>query len=78
MQLVLKFSWPIRLPISLRLNKTKPTKASVDDFISRIKNSRRHTDTLVALSIYKDVTGLPPVMWGPSIIGFGTHHYVYK
>jgi hypothetical protein len=41
-------------------NKTKPTSASVDDFIS------------------KEVTGLPPVMWGPSIIGFGSHHYVYE
>ena len=58
-------------------NKTKPTQASVDDFIAGIKNSRRHADTLVALSIYKEVTGFPPVMWGPSIIGFGIHHYVY-
>ncbi len=27
---------------------------------------------------YQQVTGLPPVMWGPSIIGFGTSHYVYE
>lgn len=58
-------------------NKTKPTSASVDDFIANIENPRRRTDALTALKIYKEVTGLPPVMWGPSIIGFGTHHYVY-
>jgi len=58
-------------------NKTKPTLASVDDFIAAIENHRRHSDALVALKIYKDVTALPPVMWGPSIIGFGTHQYVY-
>jgi len=59
-------------------NKTKPTSASVDDFIAKIENSRRRTDALTALKIYKEVTGLPPVMWGPSIIGFGSHHYVYE
>lgn len=58
-------------------NKTKPTSASVDDFIAAIENSRRRNDALTALKIYKEVTGLPPVLWGPSIIGFGTHHYVY-
>lgn len=58
-------------------NKTKPTSASVDDFIASIENSRRRTDALTALKIYKEVTGLPPVMWGPSIIGFGSIHYVY-
>ena len=58
-------------------NKTQPTSASVDDFIVGIESSRRRADALVALGIYKEVTALPPVMWGPSIIGFGTHHYVY-
>lgn len=59
-------------------NKTKPTSASVDDFIANIENPRRRTDALTALRIYKEVTRLPPVMWGPSIIGFGMHHYVYE
>jgi hypothetical protein len=59
-------------------NKTKPTSASVDDFIVKIENPRRRTDALTALKIYKEVTGLPPVMWGPSIIGFGSLHYVYE
>lgn len=58
-------------------NKTKPTSASVDDFIAQIENSGRRTDALTALKIYKEVTGLPPVMWGPSIIGFGSLHYAY-
>jgi len=58
-------------------NKTRPTTASVDDFIATIGNRRRHADTMTALAIYKDVTSLPPVMWGPAIIGFGSHHYTY-
>ena len=59
-------------------NKTKPTSASVDEFIKAIENSRRRTDAWTALEIYKEVTGLSPVMWGPSIIGFGSLHYVYE
>jgi hypothetical protein len=58
-------------------NKTKPTSASVDDFIAAIENPRRRADALTALAIYKELTGLPPVMWGPSIVGFGSHHFVY-
>lgn len=58
-------------------NKTEPTSASVDEFIAGIENSRRRAETLAVLALYKEVTGLPPVMWGPSIIGFGTHHYAY-
>ena len=30
------------------------------------------------LAIYEEVTDLPPVMWGPSIVGYGSHYYVYE
>jgi hypothetical protein len=59
-------------------NKTRPTSASVDDFIAAIENPRRRADALASLAIYKEVTGLQPVMWGPAIIGFGSIHYVYE
>lgn len=59
-------------------NKTRPTDASVDDFIQAIENPRRQSDTQTMLALYKNITGLPPVMWGPSIIGFGVHQYSYE
>ncbi len=59
-------------------NKTKPTSASVNAFIAAIDHPRRRAEALAVLEIYRNVTGLPPVMWGPSIIGFGTHHYAYE
>lgn len=59
-------------------NKTRPTSVSVDDFIAAIENPRRRADALSALEMFKEITGLPPVMWGPSIIGFGSYHYVYE
>ena len=59
-------------------NKTKPTTASVDEFIESVENRRRRSDAKIALEIYKKVTRLAPVMWGSSIIGFGSLHYVYE
>lgn len=58
-------------------NKTKPTPESVDAFITEVDNHRRRADAKIALAIYKEVTGITPVMWGSSIIGFGSIHYVY-
>ena len=58
-------------------NKTRPTDASVDDFIAGLENSRRRADAGTALAMYKEITGMEPVMWGPSIIGFGSRHYSY-
>ncbi|GAA0852741.1 DUF1801 domain-containing protein [Aliiglaciecola litoralis] len=55
--------------------KTQPTDKSVLDFIDRVKNSRRKDDALVLLNLFANVTGQPAVIWGDSIIGFGTYTY---
>lgn len=59
-------------------NKTLPTSASVEEFIENIDNARRRADAHTALGLYEKITDLPPVMWGPSIVGFGTRHYAYE
>lgn len=59
-------------------NKTKQTKASVDKFISAIKDENIQKDCYTIIKIMKSVTKEEPKMWGPSIIGFGTYHYKYK
>jgi len=66
------------LGLNMTENKTKPTTMSVDAFIAAVESNRRRSDALTTLKIYNEVTGLPAVMWGPSIIGFGTCHYVYE
>ena len=58
-------------------NKTVKTAASVDKFLSAVENKRRREDGLALLEMMKNVTGLEPEMWGPSIIGFGSYHYRY-
>ena len=57
--------------------KTRPTDASVEDFIASVDNARRREDARVMDVLLREVTGQAPVMWGPSIIGYGSYDYVY-
>ena len=59
-------------------NKTQPTKQSPNAYINAVENDVRRKDAKSLLSIMKKVTGERPVMWGPSIIGFGKYHYTYE
>jgi len=55
--------------------KTKKSTASVAAFINAIKSAERRADAKKLLAICKAATGMKPVMWGSSIIGFGSYHY---
>jgi len=57
--------------------KTKPSEESAVDFLNSIQDEEKREDSFKLLEIFKEVTGEKPVMWGPSIIGFGTYHYTY-
>ena len=57
--------------------KTLPTKASVRAFIDGIADERRRRDCQGMLTMMTKATGLKPVMWGASIVGFGEHDYSY-
>lgn len=59
-------------------NKTKPTDVRPEDFVAELENDRRREDAGVLLQLMAEVSGETPKMWGPSIIGFGDHHYVYE
>lgn len=55
--------------------KTKPTKASVSAFLNEIKDEQKRKDSKQLAKLMQEVTGHKPVMWGPSIVGYGTYHY---
>jgi hypothetical protein len=57
--------------------KTKPTDVSVDAFLDAVEHPVRRADGKALRAMMERVTGEPAVMWGPSIIGFGTYHYRY-
>lgn len=57
--------------------KTKPTNASVKDFLNQITDEERCADCFAVAKLMEEVTGEKPKMWGPSIVGFGTYRYKY-
>lgn len=63
--------------MSNKPNKTTPTAVGVDDFLATVSEQRRE-ESRTCIKIMQKITGQPPVMWGPSIIGFGSYHYRYE
>ena len=57
--------------------KTKKTSGDVHAYIAGIENEQRRQDTEAVLKMMKGITRADPVMWGDSIVGFGSYHYVY-
>jgi hypothetical protein len=55
--------------------KTQKTKVSVKQFIDAIDDEKRRGDCRRLVEIMTDATGVQPVMWGPSIVGFGDYQY---
>lgn len=59
-------------------NKTIPTDQSVHDFLEQIEHPGKKSDAYRLLEMMETLTKEKPVMWGPSIIGFGSYHYKYE
>lgn len=59
-------------------NKTVETEASIDDFLARVEPPQRVADARVLIAQMAEISGEPPRLWGPSIIGFGSVHYRYE
>ena len=55
--------------------KTKPTAASVEDFINSIKDEQKRNDSFVLLEMMKKASGEEPILWSSSVIGFGIKRY---
>jgi hypothetical protein len=59
-------------------NKTRPTTASVDAYIASRANARQADDCRALITLFERVTGEPPRMWGPSIVGHGSYRYTHE
>ncbi|MFW2514192.1 DUF1801 domain-containing protein [Demequina sp. SO4-13] len=58
-------------------NATQPTDSDVEAFLRGIEHAGRREDGLRLLALMTEVTGDTATMWGSSIVGFGSYHYVY-
>lgn len=59
-------------------NKTRPTAASVEDYIVERGSEQQRADSRELMALLRKVTGEPPKMWGPSIVGYGSYRYAYE
>lgn len=57
--------------------KTKATAASVAAYLDAIDGDQRRQDCKALVAMMRKATGCPPVMWGPSIVGFDRCAYTY-
>ena len=55
--------------------KTKPTSQDAREFLSTIEPEEKRRDSSTLLELMQKITGEKAVMWGPSIVGFGSYHY---
>lgn len=66
-----------RAPAPRARRKTNRTTASVRDFIATLEDASKRRDCRSIVKLMSSATGEKPVMWGSSIVGFGTRHYLY-
>ena len=59
-------------------NKTRPTDASVEDYIASRASEQQRADCRELMALLEMVTHETPVMWGPSIVGYGSYRYTYE
>ncbi len=59
-------------------SKTKATTVTAAEFIAKVPDAGQRADAEALVRIFQRATGEQPVMWGPSIVGFGKYHYVYE
>ena len=59
-------------------NKTKPTDASVEEYIGSRANAQQRSDCRELMALFKKITRQSPKMWGPSIVGYGSFRYTYE
>jgi hypothetical protein len=55
--------------------KTKPTKVTLERFLETLPTERRRDEGRKLDAIFRRATGRKPVMWGPSIVGYGQYGY---
>ena len=58
-------------------NKTRPTGHDVAAFIAAVADPTRREEARLLTDLMAEVTGEQPVLWGTSIVGFGSVHYRY-
>lgn len=57
--------------------KTTRTRASVKDFLAAVEDEQKRRDCQRVDRLMSKITGSKAALWGSSIVGYGSYHYVY-
>lgn len=57
--------------------KTQRNNSSVTAFLAALDDPRQRADAKKLSRMMREATGCRAKMWGTSIVGFGSYHYVY-
>ncbi len=58
--------------------KTQKNDADVEAFLNNVEPDKKRQDSFAIMNLMQEVTGEEPVMWGPSIVGFGSYRFKYE
>lgn len=67
-----------RMPSSRSTDKTAPTAADVGAYLAAKASPAQRGDVDALMALLARVSGEQPVMWGPSIVGYGAYRYTYE
>lgn len=59
-------------------NKTAPTAADVEAYLAAKASPAQRGDVDALMALLARLSGEQPVMWGPSIVGYGAYRYTYE
>src|SRR5690606_27540586 len=62
--------------VGMAEQKTLPTDANVYEFLESATPAKRREDALEVDALMREVTGVEPVLWGPSMVGYGSFRYI--
>jgi hypothetical protein len=57
--------------------KTQRNDGDVEAFLAAIPDERRRADARAVCALMSELSGEPPVLWGSSLVGFGSYAYTY-
>lgn len=58
-------------------NKTIATDNDVQFYLNNIEDVQKREDSINLDQILRQITKEGPIMWGKTIVGYGSYHYVY-
>jgi hypothetical protein len=62
------------------MNKTQPSQdtTAVDTFLASVEHPVRRADAATLDAIFRRLTGWQPLLWSPTIVGYGSYNYCYE